>query len=328
MFIRDIYMHQNNTESFELESQYSTTRCVMRTPPVIVNNSEDKFESVLFLPKNSERKAEGGLRTQGYFKHTQTDKPLISVITVVFNGEQYLEQTINSVIGQTYDNVEYIIIDGGSTDGTLDIIRRYEGAIDYWVSEGDEGIYDAMNKGISVASGEWLNFMNAGDFFANDKIIYDVFKEKIKADLIYGDHEIRYSTINKKFKAKSILEIFKGMIFCHQSMFVSKALQLEFPYEYEQYKFASDFSFIFRYITSDQYNIKYTNSVISSIEAKGESNINIFLTIKEYRSIVLKKADFFWIKIYFIVRLIDAYIREGVKFLLPEYVIDSIRNRI
>ena len=98
--------------------------------------------------------------------------PLISVITVVLNGERYLEETIQSVINQTYPNVEYIIIDGGSTDGTLDIIKKYEDKIDYWVSEKDKGIYDAMNKGIRVASGFFVTFLNSDDYYSD----YEYFK--------------------------------------------------------------------------------------------------------------------------------------------------------
>ena len=126
---------------FTLSPDYSTTRLVTREAPTIEEAPNTAFKTVLFLPEGEGRQNEGGLRTQGYFKHSLPDKPLITVITVVFNGEKYLEETILSVINQTYDNVEYIIIDGGSTDGTLDIISKYEYAIDYWVSEKDNGIY-------------------------------------------------------------------------------------------------------------------------------------------------------------------------------------------
>lgn len=105
----------------------------------------------------------GGLRSKGWYKESSADKPLISVITVVYNGEEYLEQTIQSVINQTYENLEYMIIDGGSTDNTLSIIQQYEEQIDYWVSEPDGGIYDAMNKGTKVALGSHTLHINADD---------------------------------------------------------------------------------------------------------------------------------------------------------------------
>lgn len=168
-----VMLEQNNDKSstgFCLNKDYSTTRLVTREKPIIENKPEDKFETVLFLPEGEGRKGEGGLRTNGYFKKSMPDKPLISVITVVFNGEKYLEETIQSVIKQTYDNVEYIIIDGGSTDGTLDVIKKYEGQVDYWVSEKDEGIYDAMNKGIRLSTGTFIGLVNADDVLLPDGV--------------------------------------------------------------------------------------------------------------------------------------------------------------
>lgn len=111
---------------------------------------------------------------------------MISVITVSYNAVSTIEQTILSVINQTYSNIEYIIIDGGSTDGTIDIIRRYEDKIAYWVSEPDRGIYDAMNKGASKANGEYIAFLNSDDWYELDAVSIIAQFADGKTDLISG----------------------------------------------------------------------------------------------------------------------------------------------
>ena len=118
-----------------LDKNYSTTKLLTNEKPNITNNPSGKFKKFLFFPTVENTVAEGGLRVKGYFKKSYKEKPLISIVTVVFNGEDYLEDAILSVINQTYDNIEHIIIDGGSTDGTLDIIKKYADKIDYWMSE-------------------------------------------------------------------------------------------------------------------------------------------------------------------------------------------------
>ena len=115
-------------------------------------------------------KIKGGLRDKAIMKINTNAKPLISVITVVLNGEKYLEEAILSVVKQTYDNVEYIIIDGGSTDKTIDIIRKYEHLIDYWISEKDNGLYNAMNKGIALSKGEFIGFVGSDDYLHLDTL--------------------------------------------------------------------------------------------------------------------------------------------------------------
>ena len=115
-------------------------------------------------------KLQGGLRVKGIFKQSDNLKPLISVITVVVNGEKYLEKAILSIAEQTYDNVEYIIIDGGSTDGTLDIISKHEGLIDFWISEKDSGLYNAMNKGIKLSKGDFIGFVGSDDFLYKNSL--------------------------------------------------------------------------------------------------------------------------------------------------------------
>lgn len=146
---------------------YSTTRRLTSEKPACFDTPVDGMQTLLKTPDSEQKIAEGGLRLQGLYKTSSEDKPLITVVTVVFNGAVFLEETIKSVIEQTYDNVEYIIVDGGSTDGTLDIIHKYESAIDYWVSEPDQGMYDALSKGFKLSSGSLISYLNAGDLYGN-----------------------------------------------------------------------------------------------------------------------------------------------------------------
>lgn len=128
-------------------------------------------------------KLEGGLKIKGLFnKKTTKEKPLVSIVTTVFNGEKYLEETIQSIINQTYDNIEYIIIDGGSTDKTLDIIKKYEDKIAYWMSEQDRGMYDGINKGFKMATGKIFAWLNADDkyYHCAVEIVVRIFNKNSK----------------------------------------------------------------------------------------------------------------------------------------------------
>lgn len=137
-----------------------------------------------FLPANIYRKGEGGLRTKGCLKKSYNNKPLISIVTVVYNGEKFLEEAIKSVINQDYDNIEYIVIDGNSTDKTVDIIKKYEDKIDYWVSEPDKGQSDAFKKAFSVCEGEWLTWLNGDDLLLSGAV-----SELFHATLKYSNAE-------------------------------------------------------------------------------------------------------------------------------------------
>lgn len=132
-------------------------------------------------------------------------QPKISIITVCYNASQIIENTILSVINQTYTNIEYIIIDGGSKDGTVDIIKKYNNKIAYWISEPDKGLYDAMNKGIDVATGDWIFFINSGDYFYSEVVLSTIFANKYyNSDIIYGNAIEVSSSGNIKRKAKNI----------------------------------------------------------------------------------------------------------------------------
>ncbi len=253
---------------------YSTTRLIAREKPVIENHPEDKLHSVLFLPKGEGRKGEGGLRREGYFKKSYENKPLITIVTVVFNGEEHLEQTIKSIINQSYDNVEYIIVDGGSSDGTLDIIRRYEEQIDYWVSERDGGIYDAMNKGASLATGDWVNFMNTGDSFYNANTIQDIFS-RVDNDnnsvVVYGNVLNMYSSTHKIiFLSKSLDSIYQGLPFSHQSSFIKNKYLRKFGFD-AQYNICADYDLFYK-LYIQKLPFLYVNLIVANYDMFGISS--------------------------------------------------------
>lgn len=183
---------------------------------------------------NPDHKDEGGLRTHGYFKQSLPNKPLITVVTVVFNGEKHLEDTILSVLNQTYDNVEYIIIDGRSTDGTVDIIKKYEGQLDYWVSEKDEGIYDAMNKGWMLGTeNTCILFLGAGDRIV--QLPQKIFQDRI----IHGT--VQTSEVNY-YCSRSDWSLQFGNTLHHQALLIPKRFASAAPFN-TAYPLYADFDF-------------------------------------------------------------------------------------
>lgn len=216
-------MNNQHANIFCLNPRYSTTRMVTKEQPRIENDPSSKVHAKLFLPSCPQRQGKGGLRTKVYFKRNIEGKPLVTIITIVYNRSKYLAQTIESILSQSYDNVEYILIDGGSTNGTFDIIRKYEHAIDYWVSEPDLGISDAFNKGITASTGKWLNFMNCGDRFTSPQAI-QCFVDHIDeaADVIFGRANVVDSKGKMLLKAGRPFDrkkFARGRMIPHQSAF-------------------------------------------------------------------------------------------------------------
>ena len=193
-------MTKSTDDILQSNNRYATTRYLTRQKPVVTNNQHDKIQFKLFSVSTAVGKMDGGLRRQGCFKLAIANQSLITVITIVYNGDKHLEQTIQSVINQSCVNVEYIVIDGGSTDGTLDIIRQYDAWIDYWVSEPDKGIADAMNKGLSLATGEYIVFIHADDYFESSDSIKTTIQQSHRADIIVCD--ILYGTDLKKLSPR------------------------------------------------------------------------------------------------------------------------------
>lgn len=189
--------------------------------------------------------------------------PTITVITVVYNRVNTIEQTISSVVNQTYPYLEYIVIDGGSTDGTVDIIKKYEKQIAYWVSEKDAGIYDAMNKGVRVATGDYIEFLNSDDCFCSYNIISQVVKEidedtDILSCWIYVvDEKSKREWVVTNSHAVNKRQYNGGMI-PHPGMFTKKRLLEKYPFDV-RLKIASDYKFFLTCYYDDTIRFKYIN---------------------------------------------------------------------
>ena len=170
--------------------------------------------------------------------------PMITIVTVCLNAVREIETTILSVLNQTYSNIEYIVIDGGSTDGTKDIIQKYQHRIAHYISELDKGIYDAMNKGIDLATGEWINFMNAGDCFVNENVITNT------VPALQGGHDVVFG--NTIMVNGRQMKLSKGKLYPdrfpkigHQSSFVKTSLMKENHYN-TRYIISADFDFFYK----------------------------------------------------------------------------------
>lgn len=215
----------------------------------------------------------------------------VSVITISYNCEHEIEKTLKSVTQQDYPNFEYIVVDGKSSDQTPYIIEKYSSNIDVYESEEDKGIYDAMNKGVQLSSGNWVIFMNAGDtFFDCSTITKMMSNTQPAAQLLYGDHEVVYDNLTKIKKASSPNRLWKGMICSHQALFVKRDLLIEFPFEWQKWKISADFHFIFNR-WHEGASFQYVPIFVAKFAAGGLSDIGSIDSKKETWKIVSEKIN-------------------------------------
>ena len=230
--------------------------------------------------------------------------PLITVITVVLKAKTNLEKTIRSVAEQDYGRIEYIIIDGGSTDGSLDVIRHYSSIISKWISEKDDGIYMAMNKGAGMASGEWVCFLNAGDIFVNSGIIRKVAESirllPVEPDIVYGNILVRKPNDRLIERIAQFPRNNHRMYFCHQSAFVQLTLLRQYPFD-ERYKLSADLKFFKQCRTDNKRFVKFDFPVVI-YDTSGLSNTDRERGLRENIS-VIKDMDSGWEKYKFLLRL-------------------------
>lgn len=203
----------------------------------------------------------------------------LSIITINYNNRDGLRKTIESVVDQTYKDFEYIIIDGGSTDGSVDVIKEYADKIDYWVSEPDRGCYHAMNKGVKVASGEYVIFMNSGDKFYTNDVVDTFVKENPIEDVLCGDMFLSLGCVNNVPTELTFRYFYEGNL-PHQACFIKTSLQKKYPYN-ENLKIVSDYEFFLRILILDNGTFRKINKIISYFDFNGISSENIGLHFRE-----------------------------------------------
>lgn len=225
----------------------------------------------------------------------ENKRPKISIITAVLNNREKLEKTILSVIEQTYQNIEYIIIDGGSTDDSLEIIKKYQNRISFWLSEKDGGLYDAMNKGIKKATGDWLIMLNSGDYYVGN----DVF-EKVAKHLNNPEKKFYYFSMLHEF-SNGIKKTYKNPIYWwnrwklfysayipHMALIASKEQYQNIGLYDINLKIAADHDFILRLMK--KYRPIFIDIPLSVMEMGGISAIDPRRTFKEFRDATIKNG--------------------------------------
>ncbi|WP_158798581.1 glycosyltransferase family 2 protein [Pedobacter sp. L105] len=232
-------------------------------------------------------------------------QPKLSVITIVYNNVKDIERTMLSVLNQTYSPIEYIIIDGASTDGTRDIIYKYKSRLSQFISENDKGIYDAMNKGLALATGDYVLFMNSGDEIYAPETVAEVFGSAPGADIYYGETEMyndKWESLGqRRHQAPETFDwhSFKhGMSISHQAIYVKRSLAK--PYDL-QYKYSSDIDWIIRaaknassIVNTHSYVAKYLVGGISK-QKNLESLKERFRIFTKYYGFIPNVINHFWI---------------------------------
>ena len=235
----------------------------------------------------------------------------VSIITVVFNGEKYLEDCIQSVLNQDYKNIEYIVIDGSSADKTLSIIERYRNQIHYFISETDNGMYDALNKGIKIATGDIIGILNADDMLASDDVISAIvreFKEK-QPDGVYGNlnyidlgfsKKIIRKWVSKQFVKRDIL---LGWMPAHPTLYLKKELFSLYGNYSLDFGTAADYELMVRFLYLHQVNAKFLDKLFVNMRVGGMSNSSLkqryLALINDYKAVKKNSLPYPLLTVFF-----------------------------
>jgi len=225
--------------------------------------------------------------------------PKISIVTVLYNNRVNFLKTLNSVKSQNYSNIEYIVIDGESTDGTLDVIKQNDSIINKWISEKDKGIYDAMNKGINLANGDYIWFLNGGDMIYSDNTLNEIFSAGENADVYYGDTELvdeegkSYGKRKLKIPPKNLTwkNMIDGMVITHQSLIIKKEVVTQYDLKF---KHCADIDWTIRILKNSK-SIVNTHKIISRFLLGGYSRKNTISSLFERIKILSKHFNIFYV---------------------------------
>ena len=210
-------------------------------------------------------------------------QPKISIVTVTRNDYEALKMTTSSIREQTYNNIEHVVVDGDSTDSTKDWLQSLPYKNLVWQSEPDEGIYDAMNKGVRLCTGHWVIFMNAGDNFYTPTIVADIFENpENRADLIYGDTIFVSGESQEHIAAKDVGYLWQAMVFNHNSLFTRRSVLLEHPF-IDEYNIVADSEFVIWAYQSGK-SFQNTGLIINTYQRGGYSDINsVMRTVERWK---------------------------------------------
>lgn len=253
-----------------------------------------------------------------------------SIITINYNNRSGLRKTIESVVSQTYDDFEFIIIDGGSTDGSAEIIHEYVDSIDYWVSEKDRGIYHAMNKGVAQAHGDYCIFMNSGDVFYDKRVLNEVSNSNANEDIIVGkvviDDQDNIISPPPKSGELTLYHLYSGAI-PHQGSFIRTELLKKYPYD-EDLKISSDWKFFVQTLILDNCSIRYLDVYIARYDTDGFSSANPKLMRQEKDEILKALFPPRVIADYQCMKASECLTQTLTPRLKKHYVVDKLLYRI
>ncbi len=211
--------------------------------------------------------------------------PTFSIITVSYNEASNIQRTLDSIVGQTCHDYELIVVDGGSTDGTVELIRTYEHAITWWCSEPDRGIYNAMNKGVSHAIGDYLIFMNSGDAFYNNQVLTEVLSKGIHADVIEGYvmRTEKKRRLRERYEDRYV-QLFTDTL-SHQGAFIKRELLVDHPYD-ERYKIVADWKLWLETIILEGRSYEFIDTTIAYVDMTGISSVNVEQRLAEREAVI------------------------------------------